>query len=833
MKKFYRSLKNFFKKLPIVLIFHIFVIIYIIGSIFYVRSISQKFYEIEKEEILSFAKSSEIFIDPYDIIKLDANISDVNKPNYQFLKTNLIKLKNAKNNIVFAYLMTNIDNKIVFLVDSEDPTSVDYSYPGQLYYEATEYDFEPFLTNETVITPETKDRWGTWVSVLVPIMHNNKVIAVLGLDLDAALFNQSILTQTLNVIYILLSILMLIVVFYWMIKKNLELKKISSQLAESESLFKAVFDQSPIGIATISDDSKTARVNAAYIEIINRTHQDIVKNDWKAMTHPDDLAREEILFDAFKKGEIFEYELEKRLKMNENDYFWVRLGISSLNLGINSKFSYLCLIQDISESVKTNLALKESERSKDVLLSHIPGLAYRCKNDVCWTMEYVSAGCLNLTGYFPEDFIQNKKLSYNDIIDAQYKDILRNQWDQVLLKHENFRAEYQIITLQEEYKWVLELGQGIYDYDGSVIAIEGIVIDITETKIRDAQLRYMDDHDFLTGLYNRKYFEIEKVRFNQEAYLPMSLLIGDINGVRLINDAYGYAQGDRLITDTAKILQNVCGTHAVLFRTGGDEFTVLMPNTSNEKVHEIMRRIQHNCVSYNQSLEDESIQLNLSLGSSTRIQMHQSIDKVLHEALDSLHKNKILESKSYHSSILSSIQATMFAKSQNTEEHAERLAILCKFMGRELALTQSQMDELLLFAMLHDIGKIGIDDRILNKPGKLTDEEWIIMKKHTEIGYRIALSSPELHSIANYILSHHEFWDGNGYPQGLKEEEIPLLSRILSLVDAYDAMTQDRVYRLAMSRNNAIVEIQNNSGTQFDPKLTGIFIKILNQNTDL
>ena len=204
----------------------------------------------------------------------------------------------------------------------------------------------------------------------------------------------------------------------------------------------------------------------------------------------------------------------------------------------------------------------------------------------------------------------------------------------------------------------------------------------------------------------------------------------------------------------------------------------------------------------------------------------------IYQAMDSLHKNKILESKSYHSSILSSIQATMFAKSQNTEEHAERLSVLCQLMGEQLDLSQSQMDELMLFAMLHDIGKIGIDDNVLNKPGKLTDDEWIMMKKHTEIGYRIALSSPELHSIANYILTHHEHWDGKGYPQGLKEEEIPLLSRILGLVDAYDAMTQDRVYRKAMSKDDAINELIRNSGSQFDPNLTNLFIEIIRNNPE-
>lgn len=127
--------------------------------------------------------------------------------------------------------------------------------------------------------------------------------------------------------------------------------------------------------------------------------------------------------------------------------------------------------------------------------------------------------------------------------------------------------------------------------------------------------------------------------------------------------------------------------------------------------------------------------------------------------------------------------------------------------------------------MLHDIGKMGIDDRVLNKPGKLTDDEWAIMKKHPEIGYRIAKSSPELEPIAEYILAHHERWDGKGYPQGLKGEEIPLLSRIVAVADAYDAMTEDRVYRKALTKEQTLDEIRKNIGSQFDPHIAQIFLK--------
>lgn len=801
-------------------IFHIVLFAYLIACFFIMNAIYAAYYETEKNNIIDYAKSTKLFINPIDIKSLEVRFEDTEKENYKFLKNNLVELKHSGNNIKFAYLMKKIDDKIYFLVDSENPESEDYSYPGQLYFEATPIDFEPFISKQTVVTDEVSDRWGTWISVLVPVIDQNEVIAVLGLDYDAIKFKQNILNQTLNYFYVFISILVLIIVYYWIVRKNLELEKISNQLKESEGLFKAIFEQSPIGIATISSDRQTTRVNPAYVDIISRTNQDIVDNDWKAMTHPDDLVKEEILFKSFTEGEISEYGIEKRLISKLGETFWVKLGISSLDLEGSDDFNYLCMVEDISERKKVSEALKESERSKSVLLSHIPGLAYRCLNDEKWTMEFVSDGCFDLTGYLPDDLIGNKSISYNDIIDPQYRDVLRKQWDQVLLKHENFRAEYQIKTQDDQVKWVLELAQGIFDHKGNVVALEGIIIDITQTKLRDAQIRYMDDHDFLTGLYNRKYFEIEKIRYNQQSYLPLSILIGDINGVRLI-------------VDTARILKSSCDSSSLLFRTGGDEFIVLLPNTSESKCADIMRRIQHTCKNYNLSPENQAVQLNLSLGSATRVHMTQSIDKVIHQAMDSLHKNKILESKSYHSSILSSIQATMFAKSQNTEEHAERLSILCRMMGEQLELSQTQMDELMLFAMLHDIGKIGIDDNVLNKPGRLSDDEWIIMKKHTEIGYRIALSSPELQSIANYILTHHEHWDGNGYPQGLKEEEIPLLSRILGLVDAYDAMTQDRVYRKAMSKEDAIDEIHRNKATQFDPFLTDLFIEIIQNNNEL
>ena len=166
----------------------------------------------------------------------------------------------------------------------------------------------------------------------------------------------------------------------------------------------------------------------------------------------------------------------------------------------------------------------------------------------------------------------------------------------------------------------------------------------------------------------------------------------------------------------------------------------------------------------------------------------------------------------------------MYARSYETEEHAERLIKLSRRIGDQMDLSEKNLVDLELLSILHDIGKIGIDDRILNKPGPLTHEEWAAMKKHPEIGYRIAMSASEFQSVAELILCHHERWDGKGYPQGLKGEEIPLQSRIIAIADAYDAMTEDRVYHKGITHEEALEEIKAKAGTQFDPVIAELFI---------
>jgi len=368
------------------------------------------------------------------------------------------------------------------------------------------------------------------------------------------------------------------------------------------------------------------------------------------------------------------------------------------------------------------------------------------------------------------------------------------------------------------------------------ININGILInycDITKRKVREREILYLNQHDSLTGLYNRAHYELQKKYLDMEEQLPFSIIVGDINGLKIINDALGHLEGDKLLVKISKIIMEGCKATDVVARVGGDEFTILLPKTTNEEAIKIIDDINAKCNEYNSKIERDLYHLSISLGSSTKYSIQESLDTIQKNAEDFMYKRKLLEGRSFHSSIISSIKTALFEKSHETEQHAGRLIELTKEIGKAVGLSNQQYDELELFSTLHDIGKIGIDNQILNKPAKLTEEEWVIMRKHSEIGYRIAMASPELMSIAYYILTHHERWDGSGYPQGLKGENIPKLSRILALADAYDAMTEDRPYRKGMPKQEAIDEIIRNIGTQFDPELAEIFIKIVISKDEL
>ncbi len=361
--------------------------------------------------------------------------------------------------------------------------------------------------------------------------------------------------------------------------------------------------------------------------------------------------------------------------------------------------------------------------------------------------------------------------------------------------------------------------------------IDGILInfhDVTERRLKEERIKFLYERDKLTKLYNRQYMENKYIELNQMQNMPIAIIFGDLNGLKMINDALGYEEGDQFLRTAAKLFSTSCPKDTIIARVGGDEFIMVLLHSDETKADIIINKINENCNEINKGIKDDSLYFSVSLGYAIHRDLDTSIELTVKDAENVMYKKKVLEEKSIHNSILISMQRVLYEKSQETEAHAMRLVEMSKKIGTVLKLSSAQIDDLELAAKLHDIGKIGIDERILEKANKLTDEEWIEMKKHPEIGYRIAKSSGELASIADYIYAHHERWDGLGYPRGLHSENIPLIARIINLVDSYDAMTEDRIYRKGISHEEAIQEIKGNSGQQFDPNIVNIFLDIMN-----
>jgi len=338
------------------------------------------------------------------------------------------------------------------------------------------------------------------------------------------------------------------------------------------------------------------------------------------------------------------------------------------------------------------------------------------------------------------------------------------------------------------------------------------------------RLCYSNHYDELTGLYNRYYISEKIKSYDFSSVLPVAVIMCDVNGLKVFNDVFGREKGDELLKKVSGLLQDTCRKDDIIARWGEDEFLVLLPRTSKINAYKVIQRI-------NKKLEEKKgdiMRLSMSFGFAIKCDENEDVQQTLKEAEKWMHHKKLLDGRSYRSTIINTLLSILYEKSAETEEHSRRLAKHCFKMGRLLKFPAEEMSELLLLAILHDIGKIGIDQQILIKPSKLTAQEWQEMQQHCEIGHRIIKNIPELAVVAEYVLLHHERWDGTGYPKGYKGEEIPLPCRLLAIADAYDVMTNGRVYKEAMSHEVAVEELKRNSASQFDPACVEIFLQTIN-----
>jgi diguanylate cyclase (GGDEF)-like protein/PAS domain S-box-containing protein len=435
---------------------------------------------------------------------------------------------------------------------------------------------------------------------------------------------------------------------------------------------------------------------------------------------------------------------------------------------------------------------------------------------------------LNSDGIFL-DFhaVQNKKfyITPNMFLKKSIRNIFPSKLSQKFLNSINKVVKTgNLETL--EYSLNIE-GKTLY-YEASLNLcnsdkIVAIVRDITEKKIAESHLYDLSVHDTLTGLFNRNYFENHMIKLQNRGVSNVGLVIFDLDGLKLINDALGHNVGDEYLISTAKILSSIFIETCIIYRIGGDEFVVLMWNTCEKEIEKI-------CNNFNKKIEEfnsikNSIPLSISLGYFFTNGEKYNLQEMFKEADKRMYREKLHKKQSPKSDLVNTMKKMLEVRDFNTENHANRLEDLITGLAISVGLPKKDIADICLLAQFHDIGKIGISDSILLKPGKLNEVEMEEMKRHSEIGYRIAQTSTDLIPISDWILKHHERWDGKGYPFGLKGPEIPLQCRILSIVDAYDAMTNDRPYRKAMKKQTALLELKKCTGSQFDPDLIENFLK--------
>lgn len=357
--------------------------------------------------------------------------------------------------------------------------------------------------------------------------------------------------------------------------------------------------------------------------------------------------------------------------------------------------------------------------------------------------------------------------------------------------------------------------------EDQVTQLVGSTRDISARKEMEERIRELSYRDSVTGLYNRHYFNEELYRYDTRRQLPLSIIVGDVNGLKLTNDAFGHLKGDELLQKVGAAIKESCRHEDLVARWGGDEFVILLPQTDLQTTSEISERIKERVGKVKGDLLTPSI----SIGFAAKCSEEQKIERIFKEAEDMMYRNKIIESKVSQDTLLNALKNRLREKSLETAVHCRRVKELSVRLGEALGIRGQELENLSLIAELHDFGKVAISREILCKPGILSEEEWNEVKKHSVIGFQIARSTTELANLADGFLFHHEWWDGSGYPQGLKGEGIPLFSRIISIADAYDVMTHERPYKRTMSKQEALQELRENAGSQFDPVLVEVFIE--------
>ncbi len=614
-----------------------------------------------------------------------------------------------------------------------------------------------------------------------------------------------------------------------------EQKRIQEELLESQSILKAAVENSQAGIA-IADapDGKLRYVNKAGLLIRDKSEEEIIKNidihnyvdSWRIL-HFDGTpySTDEVpLARAILYGETCSKEFIIRRDDFEDRYV-IANAAPIMDSDDNIKAGIVVFL-DITERKKTEVQLQQN--MDDLLetqrIAHLGTWRVNLvTNQVVWSEELY-----RMYGFDPT------------LPPPPYKDHMKlftpESWNKLSTSLDKIRTfgipyelELETVTKDGLNGWMWARGEAVKDSDGNIIGLWGAAQDITERKKVERKLLFLSYHDHLTGLHNRRFFEQELIRLDAKQNLPLSIIMCDVNGLKLVNDSFGHDSGDELLKNTAEIIKEVSREDDIIARIGGDEFVVVLPNTTADETVQIANHIKELAF----ETKVANIELSISYGYATKTDDKQSIIEIIANAENHMYRHKLYERSSMRSNTIDLIMKALFEKSNREAMHSNRVSNICQAIAIKMNFSKDAVNQIEIAGLIHDIGKIGVDEKILNKPGRLDMDERREVERHPEIGWRLLSSTNDFSELAQVVLNHHEKWDGSGYPNGLKEEAIPLEARIISIADAYDAMTSDRSYRKEMTKEEAIKELIRGSETQFDPNIVDVFLnQVLPDNSD-
>lgn len=573
----------------------------------------------------------------------------------------------------------------------------------------------------------------------------------------------------------------------------------------SDHFYKSVIEKLPLGYSNLEIinnkngepcDFEILEVNAAFEQISGTFREKVIGRKLKQHGYLVELIRPDLFATLIRVASAGVTETVTYYKKESDTWFKVIVFLSGQN-------SIIVLFSDISASIRPFYEM-------DVFFNISSDLLSIAQLDGCYIK--VNQAWEKALGYTREEiegryywqFLHPDDLTNTETVVKQLE--TPSQIMYFINRYRHKDGSYR------DLEWTSQSdGKKIY----------GIARDVTERKKWEKQIEYMSYHDFLTGLYNRRFLEKDINNMDTAENLPISVILGDINRLKLVNDAFGHDKGDEFIVKAADIIKASCRPEDLVVRWGGDEFMVFLPKTSRLDAAKIVNRIQVNCA----DKHVYSIALSLSIGIGTKITADEVMFDIVREAEESMYKAKIMESERNRKDIINAIVNTFYHKYPFEEKHAKRVSTLCQKTALALGYDQNKVEEITLAGLMHDIGKVAVSMDILKKPGSLTENEWNEVRNHAEIGYKVVSSMPDMADIGNAILAHHERIDGNGYPKGLKDEEIPIAARIISLADSFDTMTSQSFYRKKMTIEESFAEIRKNAGTQFDPIIAEVFIQ--------